>query len=76
MRSSKFFKTIMNGMSMFNAKSGNKRIDCIYLLTNRIDIGCFTMTDDSQWDTRKTSTRTHIKQSSIGSSIDIRKQNE
>ena len=34
------------------------------------------MADDSQWDTRKTSTRTHIKQSSVGSPIDIRKQDK
>ena len=76
MRTGIFFKSIMNGMSMFKAKSGNKRIDCIYLLTDRIDIGCFTMTDDGQWDTGKTGTCTHIKQSSVRSSIDIRKQDK
>ena len=34
MRTGMFFKSIMNSMSMFKAKGGYKRIDCIYLLTN------------------------------------------
>lgn len=76
MRTGIFFKSIMNGTSMLKAKSRNKRIDCVHLLTNRVDIGCLTMTDNSQRNTWKTSARTHIKQSSIGGSIDIRKQNE
>ena len=66
----------MNSMSMFKAKSRNKRIDSVYLLANRIDIGCLAMANNGQWNTRKTSASAHIKQSSIGGQIDIRKQNK
>ena len=43
MASSIFFKTIMNGMSMFQSKSMDKRIDSINLLANRVNISSFTM---------------------------------
>lgn len=71
MGSSIFFKTIVNGMSMLKTKLLNKGINCINFLANGIDIGSLSPTCNSQRNTWKSSTGTHIKQSTFRSFINI-----
>lgn len=76
MGSSIFLKTIVNGISMLESKRTNKGVNSIYFLANGIDIGSLSLTCNSQRNTWKSSTGTHIKQSTFRSFINIGQQNK